>query len=173
MVTSPLSSSTTITTTPTINPHQHDTVMMTVEPIMNSANINTSTIQQQQQQQESHHHQMDEVNEEHDKKDDVVQVPMSYNNNNNNSNFQQQNKKKVVRSGRWSPTEHQRFLEGLRLYGRDWNQVTALVGTRTGRQVRSHNQKYETALKTRSSSSMKEEEKEEDDDEDEWEDDGE
>lgn len=42
----------------------------------------------------------------------------------------------------WSPIEHERMLEGLRLYKRDWAKVTQYVGTRSAAQVRSHAQKY-------------------------------
>lgn len=42
----------------------------------------------------------------------------------------------------WSPAEHDRMLEGLRLYKRDWAKVTRYVGTRSAAQVRSHAQKY-------------------------------
>lgn len=42
----------------------------------------------------------------------------------------------------WSPSEHARMLEALRLYKRDWAKVTRHVGTRSAAQVRSHAQKY-------------------------------
>ena len=42
----------------------------------------------------------------------------------------------------WSANEHERMLEGLRLYKRDWAKVTQYVGTRSPAQVRSHAQKY-------------------------------
>lgn len=42
----------------------------------------------------------------------------------------------------WSTSEHERMLEGLRLYKRDWAKVTQFVGTRSAAQVRSHAQKY-------------------------------
>lgn len=42
----------------------------------------------------------------------------------------------------WSAAEHDRMLEGLRLYKRDWAKVTQYVGTRSAAQVRSHAQKY-------------------------------
>lgn len=42
----------------------------------------------------------------------------------------------------WSPSEHARMLEALRLYKRDWAKVTRHVGTRSPAQVRSHAQKY-------------------------------
>eukprot|EP00357_Protocruzia_adherens_P001911 CAMPEP_0114993088 /NCGR_PEP_ID=MMETSP0216-20121206/12325_1 /TAXON_ID=223996 /ORGANISM="Protocruzia adherens, Strain Boccale" /LENGTH=530 /DNA_ID=CAMNT_0002356671 /DNA_START=156 /DNA_END=1748 /DNA_ORIENTATION=+ len=45
-------------------------------------------------------------------------------------------------SGRWTKQEHERFVEGLRLYGKDWKRVEIHVGTRTGAQIRSHAQKY-------------------------------
>ncbi|EWM22603.1 myb-like dna-binding shaqkyf class family protein [Nannochloropsis gaditana] len=44
--------------------------------------------------------------------------------------------------GRWTKQEHLAFLRGLRVYGRDWNKIQRLVGTRSQPQVRSHAQKY-------------------------------
>lgn len=43
---------------------------------------------------------------------------------------------------KWSESEHERFTEGLKLYGRDWKQIVAHVGSRSVAQVRSHAQKY-------------------------------
>lgn len=46
-------------------------------------------------------------------------------------------------TGRWTTEEHQRFEEGLKLFGtQDWSKVTDHVKTRTIVQVRSHAQKY-------------------------------
>lgn len=42
----------------------------------------------------------------------------------------------------WSPEEHERMIEGLRKYKRDWAKVTEYVGSRSAAQVRSHAQKY-------------------------------
>ncbi|CDF33458.1 unnamed protein product [Chondrus crispus] len=42
----------------------------------------------------------------------------------------------------WTSAEHDRMLEGLRLFKRDWAKVTSFVGTRSAAQVRSHAQKY-------------------------------
>lgn len=42
----------------------------------------------------------------------------------------------------WSDEEHQKFLEALRLYKREWKQIEAYVGTKTVIQIRSHAQKY-------------------------------
>jgi len=45
-------------------------------------------------------------------------------------------------SGRWTKEEHQKFIEGLRIYGKNWKKVEDYVGTRTGAQIRSHAQKF-------------------------------
>lgn len=45
-------------------------------------------------------------------------------------------------SGRWTPDEHEAFLRGLSLHGREWKRVAADIPTRTSSQVRSHAQKY-------------------------------
>ena len=49
----------------------------------------------------------------------------------------------LEKTGRWTPKEHRAFLEGVKLYGRNWSKVAELVETRTAVQVRSHAQKYE------------------------------
>ena len=38
----------------------------------------------------------------------------------------------------WTKEEHQRFLVGLQLFGRDWQMVQPLVGTRSYKQIISH-----------------------------------
>ena len=45
-------------------------------------------------------------------------------------------------SGRWTKAEHLKFLEGLKLYGKNWRKIQLHVGTRTTTQARSHAQKY-------------------------------
>lgn len=47
-----------------------------------------------------------------------------------------------MNGGRWTDQEHQSFLTGLRLYGREWKKVAAKIKTRTSAQIRSHAQKY-------------------------------
>jgi len=42
----------------------------------------------------------------------------------------------------WSPEEHQRFVEAVRLYRRDWKQIEKYVGSKNVIQIRSHAQKY-------------------------------
>lgn len=44
--------------------------------------------------------------------------------------------------GRWTTEEHKQFLEGLRIYGKEWKKVSRLVKTRTLVQIRTHAQKY-------------------------------
>ena len=45
-------------------------------------------------------------------------------------------------TGRWTPQEHEAFLEGLKTYGREWKKVAKRIPTRTSAQIRSHAQKY-------------------------------
>lgn len=45
-------------------------------------------------------------------------------------------------SGRWTKEEHQRFVDGLKKFGKNWKQVEDYVGTRNGAQIRSHAQKF-------------------------------
>jgi len=44
--------------------------------------------------------------------------------------------------GRWTHDEHQLFLEGLKLYKKQWKQIADLIKTRTVVQIRTHAQKY-------------------------------
>ena len=45
-------------------------------------------------------------------------------------------------TGRWSHEEHQRFLQGLDMYGKKWSKIADVVRTRTRVQVTSHAQTY-------------------------------
>ena len=42
----------------------------------------------------------------------------------------------------WADDEHERFLDAVRLYGRNWGEITDYVGTRTRQSVYSHAQKF-------------------------------
>ncbi|KAK1946158.1 Protein LHY [Phytophthora citrophthora] len=58
------------------------------------------------------------------------------------SNATHQKGQTGMNGGRWTEQEHQSFLAGLRLYGREWKKVAAKIKTRTSAQIRSHAQKY-------------------------------
>jgi SHAQKYF class myb-like DNA-binding protein len=49
-------------------------------------------------------------------------------------------------NGRWTHEEHQSFLEGLKVCGREWKKVASRIPTRTSAQIRSHAQKYFSKL---------------------------
>jgi SHAQKYF class myb-like DNA-binding protein len=49
-------------------------------------------------------------------------------------------------TGRWTVQEHEAFVRGLALYGREWKRVALDIPTRTSAQVRSHAQKYLTKM---------------------------
>jgi SHAQKYF class myb-like DNA-binding protein len=49
--------------------------------------------------------------------------------------------------GNWSEYEHNKFLEGLKLYGRNWSKINLFIGSRTNAQIGSHAQKYFSKLK--------------------------
>ncbi|KAI3498272.1 hypothetical protein L1887_34043 [Cichorium endivia] len=42
----------------------------------------------------------------------------------------------------WTDIEHDKFLEALQLFDRDWKKIEAFVGSKTAIQIRSHAQKY-------------------------------
>eukprot|EP01017_Pseudomicrothorax_dubius_P039353 TRINITY_DN6013_c0_g1_i6.p1 TRINITY_DN6013_c0_g1~~TRINITY_DN6013_c0_g1_i6.p1 ORF type:complete len:317 (+),score=80.15 TRINITY_DN6013_c0_g1_i6:116-1066(+) len=62
------------------------------------------------------------------------------------SEFSNDNKENLVmndrKSGRWTKSEHMKFLEGLKTYGKNWKKVEDFVGSRSGAQIRSHAQKF-------------------------------
>lgn len=49
---------------------------------------------------------------------------------------------KPEKAGRWTLDEHEKFLNGLTLYGKDWRAISKLIATRSITQVRTHAQKY-------------------------------
>ncbi|GAU39433.1 hypothetical protein TSUD_289980 [Trifolium subterraneum] len=42
----------------------------------------------------------------------------------------------------WTEPEHDKFLEALQLFDRDWKKIEAFIGSKTVIQIRSHAQKY-------------------------------
>lgn len=53
----------------------------------------------------------------------------------------------IFNEGKWSKEEHDKFLEGIELYGMNWKKVKKLVDIRTLIQVRSHDQKFYNRMK--------------------------
>ena len=56
-------------------------------------------------------------------------------------------KNKKLNGGRWTNEEHDKFLNGLQLYGTIWKKFKNLIKTRTLLQVRSHAQKFYLKMK--------------------------
>ena len=56
----------------------------------------------------------------------------------NNSKFQ---------SGKWTEEEHEKFIEGILLYGNEWKKVQGIIKTRSSAQARSHAQKFFLKIK--------------------------
>lgn len=48
--------------------------------------------------------------------------------------------------GRWTREEHNKFIDGLRKYGKNWKLIEDYVNTRSGSQIRSHAQKFFSRL---------------------------
>lgn len=44
--------------------------------------------------------------------------------------------------GRWTKEEHDKFVDGLKKYGKNWKLIEDFVDTRSGSQIRSHAQKF-------------------------------
>ncbi|XP_062088697.1 protein REVEILLE 3-like [Humulus lupulus] len=42
----------------------------------------------------------------------------------------------------WTEQEHEKFVEGVQLFNRDWKKIEAFIGSKTIIQIRSHAQKY-------------------------------
>ena len=42
-----------------------------------------------------------------------------------------------MKTGRWSDEEHNRFIEAVRFYGKDWRMIAAHIETRTVQQITS------------------------------------
>ena len=56
--------------------------------------------------------------------------------------------------GRWTPEEHDLFLEGLMLFGNEWKSVQGHIKTRSATQARSHAQKFFIKLRKSLSSEI-------------------
>ena len=58
----------------------------------------------------------------------------------------------IYKMGRWTKQEHFRFLEALKLFGKEWKRVQEHVESRTSTQARSHAQKFFNKLEKRKQS---------------------
>ena len=65
-----------------------------------------------------------------------------FSSNTNEGSFSQTDGVGRSKNGRWSLMEHVRFLEALKMYGKNWKKVEEYVATRTSTQARSHAQKF-------------------------------
>lgn len=54
----------------------------------------------------------------------------------------QNEQQKKFFNGKWSKSEHVRFLKGFSAFGKNWSEIQKLVKTRNLAQVRSHAQKH-------------------------------
>ena len=50
-------------------------------------------------------------------------------------------------SGKWTEEEHEKFIEGILLYGNEWKKVQDIIKTRSSAQARSHAQKFFMKIK--------------------------
>lgn len=60
---------------------------------------------------------------------------------NTNMNRVQDNQD-IVGGGRWTPEEHMLFIEGFKMFGKDWKRISKVVETRNNIQCRTHAQKF-------------------------------
>jgi len=63
---------------------------------------------------------------------------------------------KNLKTGRWSKLEHQKFLEGMDNFPKQWKRVADLIGTRTVLQVRTHAQKFFQSTKMAGNNNLNE-----------------
>lgn len=64
----------------------------------------------------------------------------SFNNSTVNEDQHESSNSRIA--GRWTKEEHQRFVEALKIYGKNWKKVEEHVASRSGAQIRSHAQKF-------------------------------
>lgn len=45
-------------------------------------------------------------------------------------------------TGRWTQEEHEKFLDGIGIHGKEWKKIASMIDSRTVVQIRTHAQKY-------------------------------
>mmetsp|Transcript_20709 Transcript_20709/g.34174 ORF Transcript_20709/g.34174 Transcript_20709/m.34174 type:complete len:471 (-) Transcript_20709:82-1494(-) len=81
-----------------------------------------------------------------------AQQPMKMSSKKNANNNQLKRSSNGENTGRWTKEEHETFLDGLNLYGKEWKKIAGMVSSRTVVQIRTHAQKYfQKIAKTRES----------------------
>lgn len=58
-------------------------------------------------------------------------------------------------TGRWTKSEHEIFIEGLKRHGREWKLIAAMIKTRTVVQIRTHAQKYFQKVQKKQNAQLK------------------
>lgn len=58
-------------------------------------------------------------------------------------------------TGRWTKEEHEKFLHGINVYGKEWKKIASMIETRTVVQIRTHAQKYFQKLAKKRNQEMK------------------
>ena len=60
----------------------------------------------------------------------------------NNSSKPSDNNGSEFKEGKWTDEEHEKFIEGILIYGNEWKKVQEIIKTRSSEQARSHGQKF-------------------------------
>ena len=47
-----------------------------------------------------------------------------------------------IKEGKWTDEEHEKFIEGILIFGTEWKKVQEIIKTRSSEQARSHRQKF-------------------------------
>lgn len=59
----------------------------------------------------------------------------------------QEKQQEKYANGKWSKSEHDRFLKAIAEFGKNWNEIQGFIRTRNLSQIRSHAQKHFAKVK--------------------------
>ena len=65
----------------------------------------------------------------------------------NTTNKDSESNNGKFQSGKWTEEEHEKFIEGILIYGNEWKKVQEIIKTRSSAQARSHAQKFFLKIK--------------------------